>query len=97
MPCMCGGCRDCLAAQGYTVPEVEQCVVCGAPIDTESHTFSGFCSSHCEACYAAEMQGRDRALALQLAEEAHLAATYWAEQRAEHDAVVRELLLQEEP
>jgi predicted nucleic acid-binding Zn ribbon protein len=93
MTCMCGGCRDCLTAQGYTVPEVDSCVVCGAPLATASKDFSGFCSSHCEACYAAEMQARDAALALQLAEEAHLAETYWAEQRAEHDAVVRSLLL----
>jgi predicted nucleic acid-binding Zn ribbon protein len=70
MPCYCGGCRDCIAAQGgYEVPE--QCAVCDAALPDTNDT--GFCSTKCENIYAAHTRSQDEALALQLHDEAVLA------------------------
>lgn len=90
MPCMCGGCRDCLAAQGY-VDTPEACPVCDTPLD-EDNT-SGFCSCRCERLYVAEMGARDSTLVLQLAEEAALADSYRSQEQARHDAMMRAFLL----
>lgn len=70
MSCFCGGCRDCIAAQGgYEVPT--QCGVCDAALPDSNDT--GFCSTKCEASYAEAVRREDAALALQLHDEAVLA------------------------
>jgi predicted nucleic acid-binding Zn ribbon protein len=70
MACYCGGCRDCLAAQGhYEVPV--QCVVCDVALPDSNDT--GFCSENCERIFAAKTRAAEERLALQLHDEEVLA------------------------
>lgn len=69
---MCGGCRACLAAQGYEeYPDC--CPACGRELGEED---GDFCDAICEAKYLADLKAEDDALAAQLAEEAALAAEW---------------------
>lgn len=72
MACMCGGCRNCLEAQGHELPE--DCAECGAALPEDNET--GFCSPACEARHLAAQRAADDAYAAQLAEEAALAAEW---------------------
>lgn len=73
MACMCGGCKSCLADQGYAeYPEF--CPVCSAELLNEGP----FCSPECEAKYIADQKAEADALVKELAEEAALAAEWKA-------------------
>ena len=65
MACYCGGCRDCLAAQGFTdIPT--HCVVCDKPLDDDNDR--GVCSRECERKIEAAHKAEATALALELHE-----------------------------
>lgn len=76
MRCMCGGCHDCLAAQGgYDIPE--ECPVCGKPnADEDGEPVypqdSAFCSEHCANEYAADQRFHDHNLYLDYVETERL-------------------------
>lgn len=72
MSCMCGGCQDCLEAQGFG-DRPEACPVCGVVLDEEQEDF---CSPECQAQYVTEQRAADHRLAQDLASDAILAAAW---------------------